>query len=210
MFDLASPLRIFILGDDPLARAGIVASLESLQGAVVVGHSAGSESGIEDAHRASPDVVVWDLGLEPSAALDRLADNASTLPPVVALIPEEEAAAEAWLAGARALLRREVDGPRLLAAAGAAAKGLVVLDVPPSALAPGAIHPGAGDELLTPRETEVLGLLAEGLANKAIAARLGVTEHTAKFHVNAILRKLGAQSRTEAVVLATRRGLLLL
>ncbi len=65
-------------------------------------------------------------------------------------------------------------------------------------------------EDLTPRELEVLQLLAEGLANKAIAQRLGVSDHTIKFHVNAILGKLGAQSRTEAVVRATRLGLIVL
>jgi len=64
--------------------------------------------------------------------------------------------------------------------------------------------------LLTPREAEVLRLLAEGLANKAIAQRLDISEHTVKFQVNAILRKLDAQSRTEAVIEATRRGLILL
>ena len=65
-------------------------------------------------------------------------------------------------------------------------------------------------EELTPRELEVLGLLAEGLANKAIAYRLDISEHTVKFHVNSILSKLGAQSRTEAVIYATRLGLILL
>jgi DNA-binding NarL/FixJ family response regulator len=65
-------------------------------------------------------------------------------------------------------------------------------------------------EELTPRETEVLQLLAEGLTNKAIADRLGISRHTVKFHVNAILTKLNAQSRTEAVVRATRSGLLAL
>ncbi|MGH2536960.1 MAG: response regulator transcription factor, partial [Candidatus Promineifilaceae bacterium] len=63
-------------------------------------------------------------------------------------------------------------------------------------------------EPLTPRELEVLGLLAEGLTNKAIALRLGISEHTVKFHLNAILSKLGAQSRTAAVVRATRLGLI--
>lgn len=62
-------------------------------------------------------------------------------------------------------------------------------------------------EPLTPRELEVLQLLAQGLPNKAIAERLGVSSHTVKFHVNAILSKLGARSRTEAVVLATQMGL---
>ena len=68
----------------------------------------------------------------------------------------------------------------------------------------------ASAEALTPREQEVLQLLAEGLPNKTIADRLYISEHTVKFHVNAILSKLGAQSRTEAVVRATRLGILLL
>ncbi|MBI1880571.1 MAG: response regulator transcription factor, partial [Chloroflexi bacterium] len=63
---------------------------------------------------------------------------------------------------------------------------------------------------LTPRELEVLQLLAEGLPNKAIARRLDISDHTVKFHVNAILSKLSAQSRTDAVVRATRLGLILL
>ncbi|HXN41970.1 MAG TPA: response regulator transcription factor, partial [Myxococcaceae bacterium] len=68
----------------------------------------------------------------------------------------------------------------------------------------------APGETLTPRETEVLQLLSRALSNKEIAQRLGITEHTAKFHVNSILGKLGAQSRTEAVVKAARRGLVLI
>ena len=72
------------------------------------------------------------------------------------------------------------------------------------------IEPSPLVESLTPREVEVLQLLAEGLPNKGIAQRLGISEHTVKFHVNAIMGKLGAQSRTEAVVQATRLGLILL
>jgi DNA-binding NarL/FixJ family response regulator len=209
MAELPEVLRVFVLGDDPLARAGIVGLFEGESAASLAGQADGGEQGIELARRSAADVIVWDLGLAPSAALDRLSDQSASLPPVVALIAQEESAAEAWLAGARGLIRREVDGPRLLAAAAAAAQGLSVLEFPPGAVVAGAAR-ATGDEPLTPRETEVLALIAEGLPNKAIAARLGVTEHTAKFHVNAILRKLGAQSRTEAVVLATRRGLLLL
>ena len=68
---------------------------------------------------------------------------------------------------------------------------------------------GAG-EPLTPRERDVLQLMAEGLPNKLIAARLSISEHTAKFHVSAIMTKLGAASRTEAVTIGARRGLLIL
>jgi len=65
-------------------------------------------------------------------------------------------------------------------------------------------------EALTPRELEVLEVLAEGLSNKAIAARLGITEHTVKFHVSAIFAKLGAENRTDAVRRGVRRGLITL
>lgn len=67
---------------------------------------------------------------------------------------------------------------------------------------------GGGDFELTPRELDVLALLAEGASNKMIAQRLGISVHTAKFHVGSLLGKLGAASRTEAVTLATRRGIL--
>jgi DNA-binding NarL/FixJ family response regulator len=70
--------------------------------------------------------------------------------------------------------------------------------------------PEAPTEALTPRELDVLQLMAEGLANKAIAQKLGISDHTVKFHVNAIMSKLNAQSRTEAVVRATRLGLIIL
>ena len=77
----------------------------------------------------------------------------------------------------------------------------------------GALRENAADVVpaavdLTPRESQVLGLLAEGLTNKAIAQRLSISDHTVKFHVNAILGKLNAQSRTDAVVRATRQGLI--
>ena len=85
------------------------------------------------------------------------------------------------------------------------------LSVTDPALAGGsdAIEAGpAAAPLLTPRENDVLRLLAEGLPNKGVASRLEVSEHTVKFHVNSIMSKPNAQSRTEAVTLATRLGLL--
>jgi DNA-binding NarL/FixJ family response regulator len=98
------------------------------------------------------------------------------------------------------------------------ARGLVVLDEgiaapllrPQGGGAASPAEPDAPVEPLTPREVEVLQLLAEGLSNKLLGSRLGISEHTAKFHVNAILGKLGAQGRTDAVVRAARMGLILL
>ncbi|MEI2609756.1 MAG: response regulator transcription factor [Candidatus Promineifilaceae bacterium] len=94
----------------------------------------------------------------------------------------------------------------------AAAAHLILID--PTLASPLLPHPGNDDTLLienlTSREQQVLQLLAEGLPNKNIARQLAISEHTVKFHVNAIMTKLGAQSRTEAVVRATRAGLIML
>ena len=137
------------------------------------------------------------------------------------LLPDALHATAAWQAGARALLLRDAGTPRLAAALVALAQGLTILDptldqallkvvTSPSSPLWHEDTPPAPAEDLTAREREVLRLLAEGLANKTIAHRLGISEHTVKFHVNAILGKLGVESRTEAVVRATRLGLILL
>ena len=115
------------------------------------------------------------------------------------------------LAGAPvAYVASDVDAPALSAAVRAVAAGLIVLD-PTIAGATGVhVHTRVSPEgePLTTREREVLELVAAGLPNKAIARELGISEHTAKFHVGSLLSKLGAGSRTEAVTLATRRGIL--
>ena len=113
----------------------------------------------------------------------------------------------------RAVLPRDATAEEIRAAIEAGAAGLVALH--PDALgAPSRRARAAGasrieaDEPLTAREVEVLGMMADGLGNKIIAARLGISAHTAKFHVASIMAKLGAGSRTEAVSIGLRRGLL--
>jgi NarL family two-component system response regulator YdfI len=108
----------------------------------------------------------------------------------------------------RAVLPRDASAGELLAAIAAVGAGLVALhpDALRRAPRPVRAEPDPGQPL-TVREVEVLGMLAEGLGNKAIASRLGISTHTAKFHVASILSKLGAGSRTEAVTIGMRRGL---
>ena len=116
--------------------------------------------------------------------------------------------------GVRAILSRESDPDDVISAIYAAYEGLVLLSTP-AAETLAAIY---GDqplevedefsEEITSRETEVLRMLAEGLVNKDIAVRLGISEHTVKFHISSILDKLGASTRTEAVTLGIRRGLI--
>lgn len=209
--------RLLLVADDPLARAGLATLLADQPGWQVVGQYA-SRQDLDGAVAAlDPDVVLWDLGWQPQEGLEHLADfNRGVAPeaavPVVALLPGPEWASSAWQVGVHSLLPRNVDVQTLVAALAAARQGLWVLA---PGLAPSLpFRPGgpSDEELepLTPRELEVLQLMAEGLANKAIARELQISEHTVKFHVNAILSKLGVQSRTEAVVRATRAGLIFL
>ncbi len=144
--------------------------------------------------------------------MERLRRLEPEAPPVIAIVADEGDAREALAAGARAVLLRDTGGEALAAAIRAAVQGLVVLDGSFAAdlLRDAPDPPAELAESLTPREAEVLQLLTQGLPNKAIAQRLGISDHTVKFHVNAILGKLGVQSRGEAIVQAVRLGLVTL
>ena len=129
---------------------------------------------------------------------------------VVALLADDAQVTALWAAGVRCLLLREVSAEKLISALAAAVQGLVVLEeaLVSAVLSTSQLVPGQVTALLTRREFDVLRLLAEGLPNKIIADRLQISEHTVKFHVNALMAKLHAQSRTEAVVRAIRAGVL--
>ncbi len=199
------PVRLLVAGDDPLARAGLAALLSGRGDVSIAGEARAAEAG-RAAATLGADAVLLDPG-PPGAALPALAELGA---PVIALVASEAQAAEVLRSGAGAVLFRGASADAVAAAAAAAVRGLTALD---AALARDWLRPPedpAAGEGLTAREREVLGLLAEGLANKAIAARLGISEHTAKFHVNAILGKLGAESRAAAIVKAARLGLVAL
>ena len=203
-------LRILVVADDPLARAGLGALLSGHVGYTVVGQTPADEELLRAVDVYRPAVLLWDLGSDTVSGVELMADVDEAGVRVVALVADDVHAVEARAAGALGLVPRDVEAERLLATIGAVSKGMLVFDpeMAPPALQDGRRPPQAAD--LTPRELEVLRLLAEGLANKAIAHRLDVSEHTVKFHVNSILGKLGAQNRTDAVVRATRLGLILL
>lgn len=205
---MEDPLRLIVLAADPMIRAVLAAQLGTWPGIEVVGQTgAGAGDGAElQAEFGHADALVWDWGWEQTAETVELPGEPL---PLVALVNDAEDVAEAWAAGVRAILSRDLSLERIIAAARASIAGLIV--VAPEYASVLSTVPASADEPrgeLTVRERDVLHLLAEGLTNKAIAQRLAISDHTVKFHVTAIMSKLGAQSRTEAVVRATRLGLL--
>lgn len=186
-------IRVLVVSRSPGAKARLEAMLRA-------GSAIELAAGEDDA-----DVIVldWDRAEEPELPATPL--------PVIVLARETAWLREALRNGVRAVLPREPGREELVAAIQAAAGGLVALE-PESieALLAPASSPAPAAEQLTPREIEVLRLLAEGDGNKEIASRLGISDHTVKFHVASILGKLAASSRTEAVTIGIRRGLILL
>jgi two-component system, NarL family, nitrate/nitrite response regulator NarL len=198
-------LRVLVVAAYPALRAGLVSLLASDRQLEPIA-SEGVELG--DAGSAPSAIVVDYSAGEPEEILS----VAEAFPQsALVMIGADPATDGPGLSGAPvAYLPSDVDAAALTAAVRAAASGLIVLD--PTVAGATGVHTHArtseGAETLTAREREVLLLVAEGLPNKAIARELGISEHTAKFHVGSLLGKLGAASRTEAVTIATRRGIL--
>ena len=201
-------LRVLVVCRDRLSRAGLAAVLYQRLGLTVVGQIAGDDNTLLPLDIYVPDVIVWDVSWETSNAVNSLGLLPEDAPPVLALAVTSDQAAQARAAGAQALLSRDASPEALAAAAVALSHGLQVTDPALASVSAAATPEPGSASLLTPKEQDVLKLLAEGLPNKDVVSRLEVSEHTVKFHVNSIMGKLNAQSRTEAVILATRLGLL--
>jgi len=207
-------IRLLIAASSAIMRAGLESVGAQGAGIEVVGASGltGLGAAID---RLQPDVVLAAVEAhhdEPPEDLIALAARGGA-PAIIALAPDLQSSwtGEALRAGIRAVLPGDLGPREILAAVEAAAAGLVVMhpqDIP--ALVADRPLPAAQLQTLTPREVQVLAMLAEGYGNKTIAWKLGISEHTAKFHVASILSKLNAGTRTEAVTLGIRRGLILI
>jgi DNA-binding NarL/FixJ family response regulator len=195
---VTDPIKVALLTDDPLLRAGL-SSLLANNGAIHVVSSDDAE------------VALWDAGTDGEKTLGRLGELRDLPIPAVAVVGNHALVAPAIAAGARGVVLRDAVGPGLHAALAAVRSGLTVMDSQlAESLVPAtqARTQAKGKGELTEREKQVVQLMSEGLSNKLIADRLGISDHTAKFHVNGVMMKLGASTRTEAVVEAVRRGLI--
>jgi two-component system, NarL family, response regulator YdfI len=165
-----------------------------------------------------PDVVLVALGSETASTWLRDLSGARR-PPVIVILADDARgvlARDTLRSGARAVLPRHATAEEIVAAIEAVAAGLVVLHpdtmdaFSPLASRRDRSRGSIDHQPLTPREIEVLAMMAEGLGNKIIAARLAISEHTVKFHIASIFAKLNAGSRTEAVTIGLRRGAIMI
>jgi DNA-binding NarL/FixJ family response regulator len=209
----AAPIRVLIADDHPIVRDGLALILATAADIEVVGEAADGEEALRLVERLHPDVLVLDLampGVDGVEAIRRLRANGSGAGILVfTAYDTDDRILAALRAGAAGYLLKGAPREDVFAAIRTVAAGGSLL---PPVVATRLLRHVRGDEPepedLTPRQSEVLRLLAQGQQNKEIAAALGISERTAKFHVEAVLRRLGACNRTEAAAIATRRGLL--
>ena len=199
-------IRLLIAAPTAVMRAG----LEALVSSDPEIELAGSFPDLSSVETLRPDVVLAAVSLD-----DITPPHDGNAPAIVLLSDHDQPAwtPEVLRLGVRAVLPQAASPPEVLAAIEAASNGMAVLDPQDLETLLSAANPvpvSAESSLLTPRELEVLGMMAEGAANKIIAWKLGISEHTAKFHVASILGKLHAGTRAEAVAIGIRKGLILI
>jgi two-component system, NarL family, response regulator YdfI len=207
---------VIVVARYPTVRAGLTSVLEESDDFRVVAVAGEIEHAVRTSEEFMPDVVLIDLVEDALDLIDILGERASTgdLPPVVFLFPSVTDALNGPLISGVSLLLRDATPEEIRAALRAAAEGLVTMDPRIVSeiyrqLERGAYRIRSGESVtLTPREQDVLQRIARGLPNKAIARDLEISEHTVKFHIGSLFQKLEVSSRSEAIAVAARFGLL--
>ena len=204
-------IRIAVLATSAVRRAWLESIVRSHADFHLEGNFGTLASLVSFARNTQLDVIIIDSNSIRDLSLGPISEAAIVL---LSEVHDARSVARLLRIGVRAILSRESDPDNVLSAINAVCDGLVLLNTA-TAESLASIYrdqPLEGEEEvseeITARETEVLRMLAEGLANREIGARLGISEHTVKFHISSILDKLGASTRTEAVTLGIRRGLI--
>jgi DNA-binding NarL/FixJ family response regulator len=215
----SASVRVLIVDDHEVVRMGLRTALADVPDLEIAGEAANAEEAVAQAKALRPDVVLMDVrlgeegdmgGIEACRSLRSAIPGSKVL--MFSSYGERETVLAAILAGAAGYLTKNVRRQELVHALRATARGETLLDpkvagrVIEELRSPRAPASG-GASGLTPREEEVLALIAEGLTNRQIAERLVISEHTARNHVANILDKLGLSRRSEAAAYAARRGL---
>jgi NarL family two-component system response regulator LiaR len=206
------PIRVLVVDDHEMVRSGLTTFLRVARDLEMVGEASSGDEAVRLCAALRPDVVLMDMvlpGMDGAAATRAIRERCPETQ-VIALtsFPEEDLVQKALRAGALGYLIKNVGAAELATAIRAAKAGRPTLGPEATrALLRQATRPPAPGHDLTAREREVLGLMRQGLSNRAIADRLVVSPSTVDFHVSNILGKLGVASRTEAVALAVEHRL---
>lgn len=209
-----TPIRILIADDHPVVRDGLVAMLSTQPDFEVVGEAGTGAEAVAAAVRLRPDVVLMDLempavdGVEAIRQMRR--DGGGPQVVVLTAFDTDERILGAVEAGAQGYLLKGAPRAQIFEAIRVVRAGGALIPPVVASKLLRRVRAAEQGEALTPREHEVLHLMAEGLSNDEIAARLSISARTVKFHVSAVLGKLGAKNRTQAVRLARERGFFLL
>jgi DNA-binding NarL/FixJ family response regulator len=205
-------IRVIVVDDHPIVRQGLVATLADERDFEVLGAASNAEEALELVERVQPDVVLLDLelpGMSGTQAIPRLAEiSPSTAILVFTAYESDERVLDAVRGGARGYILKGATAAEISDAVRVVAAGGTALAPAAAAHLANAVRAPRGAGPLTLREREVLTLIAEGLPGKQIANTLSITERTVKFHTAALIRKLGAENRAQAVAIAAQRGLL--
>lgn len=210
---MSEAIRVLLVDDHPMVRRGLASLLGTLPGVEVVAEAETGLDAVREAARHSPDVVVMDLrmpeldGVEATRRIIR--DRPSTAVLVLTMFDEDVLIADAIAAGARGYLLKGAQQDEIERAIRAVAAGDAIFSAAVASRVLGAGAPRLGTALpdLTAREREVLSLIASGIDNTTIAARLGLSPKTVSNHISSIFLKLGVATRSEAIVLAREAGL---
>jgi DNA-binding NarL/FixJ family response regulator len=209
------PIRVLLADDQRVVREGLAMLLELLPGIEVVGTAADGDEAVRLAAARAPDVVLMDLrmprvdGVEATRRIADIRPQARVI--ALTTYADEPTVLSALRAGARGYLTKDAGAEEIEAAITAVARGEAALDPAVQAHVLAGLAEGANERALpdglTPREAEVLTLIAEGLSNAQIAERLVVSQATVKSHVNRVFAKAGVRDRAQAVAYAYRNGL---
>jgi len=211
-------LKVLLIDDHTLFRVGLEGLLASRGIEIVASVNSGQEC-LRLIEELTPDVTLLDMrmpGIDGLSVLKTIREHTQELPVVMLTTStEEKDLLESLRAGAQGYLLKDMEPDELVLALRDIVNGKTVVAPDLAPILARAVQGKPAEEIekepspfaeLTPRETEILGLLAEGQSNKAIARNLGISDGTVKLHVKAILRKLDVHSRVEAAVMAVERG----